>query len=332
MDRIIIYHHSADLDGLCSGAIAEMAMKDKAKEQPEFNVPVTMVGIDYPLSTEIEEKVMREANRALVIILDFCFSPATMRKLKDIAESLIWIDHHDSSILGVGKEMTVLNAIPGKQMVGKAACELAWEYFYHILPMIPQVQLLGMYDTFRHKKPFKEEEGFVEHVMSFQLAARTKLKSVNDFFEQGFFAGDFLVDPEYGEHWLSIGKAMNDFRMANLKKGADINGCIKSVYSEEITPESYIGDMFVINSNEFSSAVSEHLDTSIQETIVGTLVYATLPTGKIRIGLYKDHHNASQEQDFSTVAKYLGGGGHTHAAGAIITDVETITGDTIILR
>lgn len=198
MDRIIIYHHSADLDGLCSGAIAEMAMKDKAKEQPEFNVPVTMVGIDYPLSTEIEEKVMREANRALVIILDFCFSPATMRKLKDIAESLIWIDHHDSSILGVGKEMTVLNAIPGKQMVGKAACELAWEYFYHILPMIPQVQLLGMYDTFRHKKPFKEEEGFVEHVMSFQLAARTKLKSVNDFFEQGFFAGDSLLIQSMG--------------------------------------------------------------------------------------------------------------------------------------
>lgn len=312
MERVIIYYHSADLDGLCSGAIAKMAMMDK-QEKNHQKLPITMVGVDYPLSEVLEKTVLDQAVNATVIIVDFCFSPSTMQELNILAEELIWIDHHVSSIQGVSSKMGSIGAIKGKQEVGKAACELAWEYFYHFMPMLPQVQLLGMYDTFRHKKPLDGEDGFVDHVMPFQLYSRTQLTGIEEFFTTGFFAGEFLI--EEGEEWMNLGNAMNIYRKSALKKAAGINGKLSLVING--TTHDILGKFFVINSNEFSSAVSDHLTDEVKSTINGTIVWAMLPNGGIRYGFYKEILNLDQGQDLSLVAKSIGGGGHKHAAGAV---------------
>lgn len=175
MGHICIFH-SVDLDGWVSAAIVKSKYPD-----------VILVGYSYgdPVPTMPPDQH--------VIICDCAFDMDVMNDIATNAASFTWIDHHASSIkkfLAYWRErpeekMFWHTQLPvGDQLIG--ACELTWAYYNpeHKLPWA--IELLGMYDCFRHKGTDQEFKAF-----SFQLAAQTIADSpdtASQFIEMGDYA------------------------------------------------------------------------------------------------------------------------------------------------
>jgi len=131
----ICFYHRADNDGRCSAAIVLKA----------YGGNVELVGYNYGDEFPFDKVEGRD-----VIMVDCSLQPFDeMVKLKRLAASLEWIDHHASAI----DEANALGfECDGVQFVGKAGCELAWTHYFGA-PMPMGVKLLGRYDVWDHKDP-----------------------------------------------------------------------------------------------------------------------------------------------------------------------------------
>ncbi len=140
------FYHSSDFDGHCSGAIVK-------RKYPECQ----MIGVEHDKTvTEVMKDETPFINNETVFIVDFCFDEKEMRDLQKYT-TLIWIDHHKSSIEKMGnfecdgiRYLEESNATPSDK---KAGCELTWEYLFpdKIMPRV--VKLLGRYDIWDHEDP-----------------------------------------------------------------------------------------------------------------------------------------------------------------------------------
>ena len=81
---------------------------------------------DYGKHDEWLSKINKDEE---VVICDFSFENKDndMKKLYEITNKVIWIDHHESSINDYGDYG---NNIPGIRVIGTAACMLTYIYFY----------------------------------------------------------------------------------------------------------------------------------------------------------------------------------------------------------
>lgn len=123
------FYHSADLDGHCSGAIILSATPD-----------AVMHGINYGDGFPWDDLHPGD----VVFMVDFSLQPfEQMLRLNSLVE-LVWIDHHESAIAERDKSGVIFR---GRQEVGRAACELCWEYCWHPWPLPLSVLLLGRYDV-----------------------------------------------------------------------------------------------------------------------------------------------------------------------------------------
>lgn len=134
---ILCFYHGGDLDGKCAGAI----VKHKFPECVLFPIDH---GEKFPWET-IDK-------RDIVYMVDFCLQPfEDMIRLHTSCEELIWIDHHKSSMeieeKVLAQHVKDLPTISGIREIGKAACELTWEYLFPNKPMSLIVSLLGRYDV-----------------------------------------------------------------------------------------------------------------------------------------------------------------------------------------
>lgn len=132
----IIFFHRSDYDGLFSGFIA----KSKLQEDGYL---VTSIGWTYgmPIPKELKQRTWD-----IVVVVDLSFPPEIM----DNIENLVWIDHHDTSIKD-SKPFKFFFS-PGKRILGKGACELAWEYFYPGFEVPLAIQYLSAYDVHDMKR------------------------------------------------------------------------------------------------------------------------------------------------------------------------------------
>ncbi len=135
----ICFFHSKDLDGHCCAAIVKEAFPG-----------VELYGIDYGDKFPWDKVVNRR-----VIMVDFSLQPKEMIGLQLAAISVVWIDHHKSSIISAAKHGIGpgIDGCEGKLESGKAGCELTWEYFFPGKPIPYFVRLLGRYDVWDHENP-----------------------------------------------------------------------------------------------------------------------------------------------------------------------------------
>lgn len=159
---MIVIYHSADLDGLVSGALIKMKFPD-----------AEMRGFDYGQLFE------PEINGQPVIIADIAFP---MEKMVQIAKGsnfqLTWIDHHISAINAykeiVGDGEPFCTAVLDHEI---AACEGTWNYLFPESPLPLAVKLIGEYDTWRNS----DRQHWEEEVQPFQFGMRLYCNSIESF-------------------------------------------------------------------------------------------------------------------------------------------------------
>ena len=280
--RTLIIYHSRDLDGWTSGAIAYRYYNSLKQGTVELR------GYDYgePVSKAEELDFDR------IVMLDVSYPAHLMGWLavKPNCE-FIWIDHHKSAIEEVGKHIDI-KELYGLRNTNYAACELAWFYFYPDTQTPTIVNLLGLYDSFRHKGT-KEEH----RVLAFQYAARARWASVQDILEHSWFFEPSML---HAEGMIAVGKEIYNY----LKTVA------KQTY-EKRAEVDFDGFKFaVVNSerlNPINFGINYHNDG-----YNGFACYWDTPTGR-SWSLYNDDGRV----DCSLICKARGGGGHKGAAGFV---------------
>ena len=273
-------HHSKDFDGWCSGAIL-------LKKFPE----IELIGWDYgdPIP-DIER--MRGQN---VIMIDISFPMDKMLEMARITERTIWIDHHISAnkdFMQSCLENPDLGKIIYVYEDGIAACEIGWKYFYpaHHIPFA--VQLLSMYDTWRHDRVHDWEQ----EILPFQFYMRAMSNCPQNF-------PHHMLDGSFG--WDEIEKCIHTGK-AILKyvEAQDTINSTKYTFEADFMGKKAI----CLNTTAFSSnTVQSVYDPSVHDLMLGFHFNGRHWAVSLR--------SAKQDVDVSVLAKQRGGGGHKAAAG-----------------
>jgi len=270
---MIIFYHSADLDGHCSGAVAK-----KYAKIVSFEGRITMYGINY--GDKFPWHLVSSGEH--VIMLDFSLQPFDdMIKLNTIVDSFVWIDHHISAIKEHDK---FKNVIKGVRNTEKAACELAWEYFFEDKTIPESVYLLGRYDVWDHKDA---------KTLPFQYGMRL-----------------YDTDPSGNFNW---DKMFYSFPHNILNEGETILKYVdqdNKKYAKFCAFETSIAGLKGIAINRMLAS-TKMFESVWDETKYDVMIAFGFRNGLWTISLYTTKDGI----DVSETAKIFGGGGHKQVAG-----------------
>lgn len=294
MNHTLVIFHRSDLDGLCCEAIARKALGTDGVEYLgwEYNDPVPNLSL-YPT----------------VYLLDISLPLGVM---KQHANRLVWIDHHQTAI-----EALKDTFISGYRIDGVAACRLAWQYlveFRHLVSgdTLPgktsyverkvtepyAVQLLGEYDIWDKRNP--STDIFQLGMLAQSSPDWTLLLQLPG---EGGAGGEHVL-PHYLDQILSEGRAIQAFtEVQNAKivteRGFDLHweGLFFRVLN---TARS--------NSLTFKAALRPEHDGCLSYFWNGR---------KWVFSLYGVPGKG--DVDLSVIAAKYGGGGHKQACGASFT-------------
>lgn len=274
------FYHSADLDGHCSGAIVK-------HRYPECE----LIGINYGQPFPWESII---SPAETVFMVDFSLQPfEEMMDLRDRC-TLVWIDHHKSAIEEADKVLASWpNRFPvfsGVREIGKAGCELTWNFLFPHDEAPPVVWLLGRYDVWDLEYP---------SVLAFQYGMR--LFDTNpenqDFWGRYFKCEDAMTDPVVGT--MARGKVVMDYVGQENAKYA--KACAFEVAFEGLR-------CIAINKMLTNSQV---FDTVWDRDKYHAMITFGFRHGKWTFSMYSDR----EDVDVSEICKRYGGGGHKGASG-----------------
>lgn len=290
MKTVCIYH-SRDLDGWCSAAIVK-------KKYPDAELIGYDYGMDYPkeISPEI---ILGPTAKIQIILVDVSFEPVLMNTIRDSKHEFIWIDHHKSAIQDSIEHG--YQHMAGTRDREYAACELTWKYFFPDKPIPYPVELLGLYDSFRHKE-LDEENGHL--VILFQYAARA-----------------YITDPDSCAKVILTKEntILNDWRDKGTAILNYLNIEAQQIFKKAVPFEFEDHQFLMVNRERFNPVNfgidyhSEGYDGFICFWFDG-LVWT--------FSLYNDNG----EVDVSEIAKKYGGGGHKGAAGFTLKSIDGFIG------
>lgn len=284
-----IVYHIADLDGHLSGLIACEGLKAQGVRD------IVMHGHDYSYDhDELMEKLLAQ-NGDDVYMLDLSLPKQMMISLAYRSEGqFFWFDHHKTAIDDMGEA-----DIRGTREVGKAACIIAWEYFYpeEVLPL--GVELLGQYDVW-DLDGVRDWDGMV---MPFQYFWKYQSTMPHPDINSPLKA---LLhwDESAVEDMVSRGVTILDYQKRQCVNQAEI-------YAHEETFNVGGGEYRVIciNSNLRNSMALEGAFNFNRHDFM--CVYVRLK-GQWVVSFY---HPNPKKIDVGKIAKCFGGGGHAGAAG-----------------
>lgn len=273
-NNIVGVYHIGDLDGVCSGAIIKYRFGEDCRELIPINY-----GWEFPY-----HKIDKDT---IVYMSDFSMQPfEDMLKIKEACKSLIWIDHHQSSIEAYNKLGLI---IKGKREIGKAGCELTWEYLFPNEPTPRSVYLIGRYDVWQHDED--------DDALPFQYGMRNK-KTWPIYMP---FWSKLFTDSRIVPSTVADGKIILEYQRKN-----DEGYC--RAYSFETKFEGY--KAIVCNKGYGNSKLFDSVYDPIKHDLMIMFVYAP------KIEKWKLSFYTTKDIDLSKLAEKYGGGGHKQASGA----------------
>lgn len=254
------YHN--DLDGKCSAFWVNIYYKGNLE----------LKEINYESEFPFDEIERGEE----IWIVDYSIEPEEMKKLKNITDNVVWIDHHKSAIK---KYEDFPFEIEGIRKDGTAGCVLTYNYLYPDKELNKMTAYIGDWDVWEFKYGKKTEyfkmgmESYITHPDSF-------------IWEKAL---------DYPEKIIEEGKIVSRF------KSVEYEEYIKQ-YGYEVEFEGY--NCIACNRGNISSklfnSVEEEYDILIAYIFNGEQYTVSLYSTKI---------------DVSEIAEKYGGGGHEGASG-----------------
>jgi len=299
---ILVVHHSADLDGICSREVARRALSGAA---------------DY-LGWDYGQSIPDLSPYSTVYLIDISFPRPVMEKH---AGKLIWIDHHKSAI----SDMEGLD-IPGYRIDGVAACRLAYQWFLYewrqslgMIWMLPDkrsyvdgaveepyaVKLLGEYDIWDKRDPNTDpfQLGMLgQKTPNWPLLLRLQT-------EAG--PGEEHIQPHYLEEIITAGRAIQAFTevtnaQISVERGFDVTW--EGLNFRALNTAR-------CNSMTFAAALRPEHDACLAYFWNGS---------KWKVSLY--HAPGKEHHDLSLIAAKHGGGGHRGACGFSLDNIPSAWG------
>lgn len=272
------FYHSADLDGHCSGAIIKHRFPEAELHPINYNQPFPWDVIG-PGDT--------------VYMADFCLEPFEQMVRLSASCSLIWIDHHISSIEAEAYR-AYGETIQGAREVGKAGCELTWEYLYPDREMPEFVRLLGRYDVWDHRDMHKWDN----EILPFQYGLR--LEDTDPLRNWMFWDNLFRADDLFYRDTIGKGKVILAY---------DNQTSARYMHSHSYEMQFEGLRALIVNVGNVSSRFFESMYDPAKHDIM--IAYSCIRGQFWGVTLYSDKPGV----DCSALAKKHGGGGHKGAAG-----------------
>ena len=279
--------HSRDLDGYSSGAIVKMAMSEKNSE-------CVSIGYDYGQPFPYDKITPGKP----IVMIDVSLPMEEMEKVAAYSNyAFTWIDHHISAINDyndyIRHQEKFLTAVLDNS---KAACEIAWGYYFPDRGLPEAIELLGKYDTWREN----DTEYWQTDILPFQYGMRLKCNSPETF------PYNVLKDHSYVRDIIAEGKIILSYQ-----RQVDKAACRGSF---ELKFKGY--SVIAMNGGGFSSNAFASVYDEAKHDIMMPFKY----DGKKWVfSLY-----TTKDIDCSAIAKEFGGGGHYRAAGMTLTQEQAL--------
>jgi nanoRNase/pAp phosphatase (c-di-AMP/oligoRNAs hydrolase) len=270
------FFHKIDLDGKCSGAIVKH----------DFSAAKC---IPFEYSDAFPWDQIEEGED--VFLVDVSLKPPDMDRLNQMCK-LVWIDHHKTAIEATDSK------IKGLRKVGKAGCELTWEYL-HQEDMPYAIILLGRYDVWDKS----DKELWDNKILPFQSGMKA-----------------FNTSPDNQSFWSRVFDN-NDIVQKIIEKGVDILGYQRELHKSIMERQSFDGmfdghkAIFCNVAGASSQLFDKFYDPAKHDLMVA---YSMNKNRTWNVSLYSDKIDVSQ------LAKKHGGGGHAGAAGFVAKDLSFI--------
>lgn len=291
---MLVIYHDADLDGVCSGAIAHM-------KYPEAR----LLGHDYKREFDIECVEVGED----VIMADISLPMPIMEQIAERSNSFLWLDHHVSAMKEYEAYFGVIagthNTLGHKKMTyiyrsDISACEMCWKEFFTGQVMPESVHMLGEYDTWRGNG----SDRWNNVILPFQYGMR-----VAGFTPE--VLAYFLKNSQSNQEVIMVGQsimlyqASKDRRLMEKSFDARLN----------IPAENGVVRCLVCNGAYNSTAFESKWDENKYDVMVGISFDGKMWGVSLR---------TTKDIDLSAIAKSFGGGGHKKAAGCGVDDLRKI--------
>lgn len=285
MKNVICIYHSSDLDGICSRDIVKCVFNNSAS--------VNCIGWTYG-DLIPEELTDIDVNNTKVVIVDISLDNPTMMRLSTLSREqgleVVWIDHHITAI--EASEALKFSDLNGIRVVGVAACELTFKYFFPLIDVPKAIQLLSAYDVWNKKRFDWDKE-----TLPFQYGMRLYQEIPIKF---------FINRKKDTEVWIE--DVINDGEtIIGYNKERMVSVCSNSF---EMIIDGYTA--ICVNSQDFSSNTFESVYNPDMHDLMFNFAIRPSESGNlfIRGSLY-----STKDINVSDIAKKLGGGGHKQAAG-----------------
>lgn len=309
---VLVYYHSTDNDGYMSASI----VKHRAKKVPG-SFPGKLYFVPYNRGKCNVDFLMEKLDVRGVIVVDVHLPIDAAKKLYGMACNpdddffFIWIDHHVTAIdayseAGLanidGLRYRADNNTPHSEK--KAACVLAWEYFFPNEPTPKAVQLVSNYDVWNRDA---ETDIFSAGSRQYSFKPVSRLDGTEDPCHDGFMR---LLDgdEEFMKELMTKGDIIEEYLATQFKRNkyrafyGTIDGkhpvLIANIPDHGSRPLESVG-------------FPRHADIIV--TIGNDMGY--------RFGIYK-HKDAPEDFNVGEFAMRFGGGGHADAAGWTLEDTD----------
>jgi len=287
MKRIVdlVIYHSPCNDGFGAAYAAWKYCQQNKLPEPEF----------WPV-THTDELDLDALQNRHVVMADIAFDRATMIEINDRAASFVCLDHHKTAQEALdGLDFAVFE-------MTRSGVMLAWDYFFPDEKMPSFLEWIGLRDLWKHKD---NEDA---------LAFTTAFDSVYPF---DFAYWDiFYQSPEVVNEHLQRGRYLVAKHNAQVEKLA------------EQAQEAKWGNVHVmafhIASDDWFRYVSDlgNFLTKDDPELVAFMWHKVHSDDEEAEPVYKVSLR-STGYDVGKLAKTMGGGGHTRAAGFTIKEIPT---------
>ena len=285
-----IFYHSADLDGHCSGAIVK-------KKFPNGELYGINYGDEFPWGIIKQDE--------LVYMVDFSLPIEDMKRLNNLA-SFTWIDHHKTAIDTA--HAAGFEAKWGQVLeIGRAACELTWEFLFGTRDMNRLVYLLGRYDVW----------DLVDGTLELQSGLRmhdtrpTNLKLWDELLGDN---GEELLNSSLEIGKILLSKQTQD-NIAYAKSCAfetKLTCFVK--YPNFTEPKLKTYKIVALNRGLTNSKIFDSVYNSEKHDLMATFVRKDF---QWKVTLYSN----KSEHDAGFICSQYGGGGHQGAGGFICEEL-----------